>query len=608
MVDVDLSQPPFSLLDDTGRERIRGGLDLAYYDRDEIILEAGQPGQYVFIIHKGEVAELDTSQPGETERIGHYTSGDLFGAISILNGQSRYRFRAEQETLCYLLPRVLFNRLCDDYPAFAAFFHQRLAHKTRLLSERRVTGGISMADFMLARVADCMRPPLCLAEDATIAEAVRCLHEGYADSLLVTGAQGAGMVTKTDLLEALVLEGHEADSPLALLAHFSLITAHPDQYLFEVLVLMTRHRVERVVVTEQASPVGVVELTDVLSHFSNRSHVVSLQVEQADDLTTLAAASLRTPELVSGLMAQGVKLRFVMGLLAALNGRIIHKAWEFSIAERYRRASCLMVMGSEGRGEQILKTDQDNGLILDDGLDWPDCVEHMAGFTETLVELGYPRCPGNIMVSNPDWVGTESQWKARIVRWVELRDGDSLMKLAIMLDAHAVAGNPALLEGVRATLFEQASRDQLLLSYFARPVLRFSTPLTLFGSLKKPQHGIDIKKGGIFPIVHGVRVMALERGIAATGTLERLDALVVDGRLDGRFAEDLGEALSLFTQLRLEQQLARREGGEAASDIEPDRVVVQSLSSLERDLLREALHIVKDFKQRISHRYHLEYS
>ncbi|GAA0619152.1 DUF294 nucleotidyltransferase-like domain-containing protein [Halomonas beimenensis] len=607
MVDVDLSQPPFSLLDEAGRERVRHGIDLAYFDRDEVILETGQPGEYVFLIHKGEVAELDTSQPGARERIGHYTSGDLFGAISILNGKSRYRFRAEQESLCYLLPKGLFLQLCDDYPAFAEFFRQRLAHKTRLLTEQRAAGGVTMAGFMLARVEECMRPPLCLAATTTIAEAVRTLHEGHADSLLVEGEQGAGMVTKTDLLNALVLEGQSQDTPLSSLAHFTLITVRADQYLFEVLVLMTRHQVERVVVMEAGAPKGVVELTDVLSYFSSRSYVVSLQVEQAGDLEALAAASRRTPELVRALMAQGVKLRFAMGLLAALNGRIIHKAWGFQVEERYRQDSCLMVMGSEGRGEQILKTDQDNGLILEDHLDWPDRAAQMQRFTETLVELGYPRCPGNIMVSNPEWVGTETQWKERIARWVERRDGDSLMKLAIMLDAHAVAGNAALLERVRGALFEAASRDELLLSYFARPALHFSTPLTLFGSLKKPQHGIDIKKGGIFPIVHGVRVMALERRIGVTSTLERLDALVEDGRLEARFAEDLGEALSLFTELRLKQQIARLDGEGTPSD-KPDRVVVQELSSLERDLLREALHIVKDFKQRLSHRYHLEYS
>lgn len=607
MVEVDLSQPPFTFLDEEGCERIRSGIDLAYFDRDEIILETGQPGEYVFIIHKGEVAELDPTLPSNQSRIGHYTAGDLFGAISIINGKSRYRFRAEQESLCYLLPKGLFLRLCEDYPPFAEFFRQTLSHKARLLTEQRAEGGVTMAGFMLAKVSECMREPLCVGETATIAEAVATLHESHADSLLVASGRGSGMITKTDLLDALVLQGLAQDSPVQSIAHFELVSVAPGQYLFEVLVLMTRFKVERVVVVDRERPVGVVELTDVLSFFSSRSYVVTLQVEQANSLAALAAASRRTPELVRALMAQGVNLRFAMGLLAALNGRIMSKAWSFVIDERYHADSCLMVMGSEGRGEQILKTDQDNGLILADEVKWPDCTEQMQQLTETLIELGYPPCPGNIMVSNPEWVATESQWRARIAHWAATRDGDSLMKLAIMLDSHAVAGNPALLDRVREDLFERCSRDEILLSYFARTTLRFSTPLTLFGSLKKPQHGIDIKKGGIFPIVHGVRTLALERRIHATSTLERLDALAEDGRLQRDFADDLGEALTLFTELRLRQQLARLDDAQDGSD-NPDRVVVQELSSLERDLLREALHIVKDFKQRLSHRYHLEYS
>ncbi|MEC9482050.1 MAG: DUF294 nucleotidyltransferase-like domain-containing protein [Halomonas sp.] len=606
MVDIDLSQAPFSLLDDAGRMRVKNGVDMAYFDQGEIVLDADQPGEYMYIIHKGEVAELDLSLPDARARIGHYTAGDVFGAISIINGRSRYRFKTEQETLCYLLPKALFDQLCEAYPAFGEFFRERLASKARLLLERRASGGVSMAGFMLARVAECMRTPCIVAEGTTVAEAVAVLNDRHADSLLIRAAGRVGIITKTDLLNALILHGLDRDSPVLGIAHFTLVTALPDAYLFQALVSMTRHEVERVVVLSDGQPVGVVELTDVLSYFSSRSYVVSLEIEQADDLDTLARASARLPELIKALMAQGVKLHFAMDLLAALNGRIISKAFQFLVPSALQAQSCFVVMGSEGRGEQILKTDQDNALILQDGIDWPDCAEHMQRLTETLLKLGYPPCPGNIMVSNPEWVNSETGWRRTISRWAGRRDGSALMNLAIMLDAHGVAGNAHLLEGLREHLFDTCSRDELLLSYFAKMTLRFSTPLTLFGTLRRPAHGIDIKKGGIFPIVHGVRTLALECRVTPTSTLGRLEALAAQGRLEADFAEDLGEALSLFAELRLKQQLARLDG-HAPAEGDPNLVVVQSLSSLERDLLREALHIVKDFQQRLSHRFHLEY-
>ncbi len=262
-----------------------------------------------------------------------------------------------------------------------------------------------MAGAMLARSRECMRRPHHLTKAATITEAVATLDARRVDSLLVDGENGVGMVTKTDLLNALVLEKWPQDAPVRSIANFSLITVRPDQYLFEALVAMTRHRVERVVVMEDDVPVGVVELTDALSHFSSRSHVVSLQVEQADDLASLSAASRLMPDLVRGLMAQGAKPRFVMGLLSALNGRIIGKTWDFLVDERYHGATCLMVMGSEGRGEQILKTDQDNGLILEENLAWPEreavCVPSAMRFSNWAIRP----------VRATSWCPTRNGWR-----------------------------------------------------------------------------------------------------------------------------------------------------------------------------------------------------
>lgn len=610
MLEPDLNRIPFTLLDSGQRRRVLEGLDLGYYATGQVLLEAGASPECVYLILKGEIAEVDPLQTGDEAWIGHYTRGDLFGGISVLNRYSRYRFQVEQEALCHLLPAALFRALCDECPAFADYFRQRLADKTQRLLARRGAFGSTLAGFMLAKVRECLREPLIVSRATSIATATALLRERRVDSLLTGAGNRLGMVTKSDLLDALVNGGSTPRSAIGELGHRPLIQVDLDDYLFAALVAMTRHRIARVVVFDGREVAGVVELPDVLSHFSSRAHVVGLQIEQARDFDDLVAAAGGLTALVEGLMAQGVKLRFVMALLAALNARIVHRTFEFGVPESLRAQSCLMVMGSEGRGEQILKTDQDNGLILTDGNAWSDATRQeplmavMQDFSERLQRLGYPPCPGKIMVSNPAWVASESVWRGKIARWASSRDPHSLMQLAILLDARAVGGQATLLEGLRESLFRRCSRDELLLSHFARAALRFGSPLTLFGSLKRREHGVDVKKAGLFPIVHGVRTLALERRIAATSTLDRLDALVDDGRLDRAFADDLAEALALFVELRLRQQLERLRAGGSVGD---DRVVVQRLSGFERDLLREALHTVRAFKQRLTHRYHLEY-
>ena len=604
MIDVDFTQLPFSLLDEEHRHRLENAMEMAYFEAGTVIIEARHPAQFVYLVHKGAVLELDPTLPAEAGRLGVYSACDLFGALSVLNGRSRYRFITEEETLCYLIPADLFQSLCQDQKEFDDYFRQRLASKNQLLAERR-EGGVTMAGFMLAKVHQCMRQPLILDSGGTIAQAVAALNEHNADSLLMERDGHVGVITKTDLLRGLVNDGLTPDSRALALASFELVTVPPDQFLFAALVSMTRHEVQRVVVMDGRRPVGVVELTDVLSFFSSRSYVVGLEVEKADNLEALAMASARLPELIQALMAQGVKMRFAMDLLAALNGRIISKAFQFVVPESHQEHGCLLVLGSEGRGEQILKTDQDNALIVDDPENWPERDAHMQRFTETLLRLGYPRCPGNIMVSNPEWVGSATDWKARIGRWAKQGDDASMMNLAILLDAHPAAGRTELVDELRRDLFRVCSNNDLILSRFARPLLKFSTPLNWFGALKKPQQGIDIKKGGLFPVVHGVRAMSLQHRVGETGTFGRLDRLVEAGHMETGFAEELGESMALFAELRLKQQLARLEGNDEEG--RNNQLLIQALSPLERDLLRESLQVVNEFKKRLTRRFHLEY-
>lgn len=603
MIEQELDQYPFSLLGTAGRHRLHQGTDLAYYEPGDIILDAASPSDHVYVVHKGSVAELDVKAPDGRSQVGVYAAGDLFGAISVLNGKSRYRFRAEQQTLCHLIPAALFLELCDSEPEFGRFFRQTLAEKSQRLAERR-EGGVTLAGFMLARVDQCMREPLVMAANASLRDAVTALKKHGVDSVLIHSDDGFAIVTKTDLLTALVLNEQSADTPLDAAAERQLVTVRPDDYLFTALTSMTRHKVARVVVMAGEQAVGVVELTDVLSFFSSRSYVVGLEIEKAESLDELRLASERLPELVEALMAQGVKMRFAMELLAALNGRIMAKAFDMVVPPEQHQA-CLIIMGSEGRGEQILKTDQDNGLILADDQHWPRCETDARRFSETLLTLGYPPCPGKVMVSNPEWVGSLSQWQRRIHGWAADVGGEGLIRITTLVDAHCVAGDNRLLDSVRTALFDRCSDDDLFMAHFARPVLQFATPLNLFGSLKKPQHGIDIKKGALFPVVHGVRALALQQRIVETSTLARLEKLVALKVLQPGFAEDLGEAMELFSELRLNHQLEHLHGD--AMNIPDNHIVVQRLSSLERDLLRDALHLVSEFKQRLSRRFHLEY-
>ena len=412
------------------------------------------------------------------------------------------------------------------------------------------------------------------------------------------------MVTGTDLLDAVIVNGLPQDSDLAEIASYRLITVKPDDYLFNALIIMTQQHIERVVVMKDGEMNGIVELTDVLSYFSSHSHVIGLRIERAQTVEALKEAEMGLDDLIKALVSNGVKTRFVMDLLAAMNGRIIAKLFNIMIPADMQPHVCLLVMGSEGRGEQIMKTDQDNAIIYRDGLVWPEMQETLNKFSQTLIEFGFPPCPGNIMVSNPKWVKSLGGWTKMLSDWAQSCDGDAQMNLAIAVDAKPVAGNPAIFKAARNWFTRHLKNNDVFFSHFAKASVEFDTPLTFFGNLKDKGE-LDIKKGGIFPIVHGVRTMALERRIKVTNTFERIEALVEEGQLKEKHGKEMTEALSLFISLRLRQQVKRMECSETGHDSTPNVIELQVLDKLERDLLRDALHIVKGFKKHLELRYHL---
>jgi CBS domain-containing protein len=293
----------------------------------------------------------------------------------------------------------------------------------------------------------------------------------------------------------------------------------------------------------------------------------------------------------------------------ALNAKLFERTWQLIAPPGLLAESCLFVMGSEGRGEQLLKTDQDNGLILRDDAtsSEEDIAQACQRFSAALRDFGYPDCPGGIMVSNPDWRRSVSAFTSITRNWLLRPDPNGLMSLAIFIDAHAVAGDASLLAEVRAEVDRLTGSDDALLARFAAAIDLFPAEsggwwnrLLLIGEQDKET--LDLKKAGIFPIVHGVRSLALAEHVAATGTQARMAALVAAGRLPADLGTDLTDSLHFLMCLKLKAGLAERDAGGQVTGA----VRSAALSSLERDLLKDAMAVVKRFKTIVRHHFHLD--
>jgi len=228
----------------------------------------------------------------------------------------------------------------------------------------------------------------------------------------------------------------------------------------------------------------------------------------------------------------------------------------------------------------------------------------MRRFGEALADIGYPPCPGGVMVSNPHWRMSRAQWCERIDHWRREGDGQSVLDLSIAIDARPLAGNPALFEPVAAAMVA-LGRDDILLRQLARTTLEFASPLNLFGRVRGDADGIDLKKGGIFPLVNGIRTLALRHGVRRHNSFDRCAALLEAGALPPDLGRDVPQALAVFMRLRLGAQLqalvAAGEaggGGQAGSGLD-SRLDPAALRRLDRELLRDAFRVVNAFKDHL---------
>lgn len=333
------------------------------------------------------------------------------------------------------------------------------------------------------------------------------------------------------------------------------------------------------------------------------------QIEAATALPALRSATQHIDAMVLRLHAQATPVERIAHQVGRLNGRIFARLWSLLAPPELVSNSCLLVMGSEGRGEQILKTDQDNALLLRDGFECPGLEAIAQDFNAALTALGYPSCPGDIMLTNPRWRQPLAAFRETLRGWlygIETGDaaGDGPMHLAIFFDAAVVAGDAALLDEARAYLDSIFSHHDAFLARFAAAADQFHEPRGWFTWLlsRRDEQALDLKKLGTFPIVHGVRALSLQYGVREPGTAARLQRLAAVGRLSAPMAADLTHALHVLMQLRLTHQLHQRSRGEL-----PDNELRPSaLDPLEREPLRDALSVVKSFRQFLRHHYRLD--
>jgi len=593
---------PFDCLENKELEEVCSHLDIVYFKNDIEILTPHKQAEFLYFVIKGVVQEKD-----EEEVISVYSENEFFDPFTLIRNDIKHTYVTVQESICYMLPKDIFLKYMYQNNEIESYFFSTISEKlNKSVNDEKSK---ELLSFAVAKVEDAfIQKPIYIGHDETIHNTVIKLIDNKVESMLIEGSDGEiGIVTDSDLVKKAMYNRMDLDSPVSSIATFGLESVNATDFLFNAQLVMSKKKLKRLLVKREDEIIGTLDIVSLNSYFASHTHSTSSLIDNAVTVEELKDASSRFIKTIRTLYEKGVKVRYISKLISQLNEKLFEKLFELTAPKELQENACLVIMGSEGRSEQILRTDQDNALILRDGFNMPkdEILEYTKSFTENLVDFGYPLCDGNIMVSNPYWVKTDTEFKDTIFEWITHPSEEGFMNLAIFYDAICVAGDATLLTKTKEYLFHVCQNATTFYAYFAKPILSFETPLSMFSDFvvdkNKHKDELDLKKGGIFPIVHGVRSLAIENQIEVTSTFARLKELHILGIIDEEFKNELTESFNFLLALRLRFRLEKTDRHEKLDNyINPSRLTV-----LEKDLLKDSLKIVNKFKKFVNYHFKL---
>jgi CBS domain-containing protein len=566
--------PPFDELDEPQLQQALAALEVIYVPaRTRILRRGGTPSVHLHVVRKGTALLSRDGIP-----VLSVEPGEWFGLPSVLEDRApEFDVDAVDDLLIYRLPGAVVRDLATS-PAFAQQVTRGLASRLRAASN----GGGVTAMPMVPVGSLTSRALVSLPADADVGRIARTMRTEGVSSVVLTTDPPA-IVTTRDLRDRVLAEGHGPDTPGLSVASRPILAVDEATSVTEARVTMLERSLHHLGVERDGELIGMVTTGDLLRQ--DASSPLHVQRELA---TAPRGAFAQVPERLHATIAEllrgGLSPLEATRTVSLLTDVVMQRAMTLA-TEQLGPAPvpfAWLTLGSDARREQTLLTDQDHALVHepvdDDGAAWFRAFA--TDVVEQLESAGLPRCPGGVMATN--WFGSVTTWCERFERWLATPDVHALLETGIFLDRRVVAGT--LDVGALDTVVRERRGDGVLLARMAAAAGTFRPPLGLLHRVRSADGAVDLKDGGVNPIVALARVLAIEAGSTARSTVERLEVAAEHGGLGRDGAEELIEAFRFLQGLRLEQQLTDWRSGRELSN----RLVLDELTPTRRRHLKEA--------------------
>lgn len=611
---------PFSFLPEEEIERISYEVSTVYHPKNTLLfIQAESRVGYLYIIQKG-ACERYFEDKGRKTLIGVLGEGDMYGGITMMmnDGIAVRTLKTNENTYFYILPQKRFLDLCQRYETFSDYFTdtfgKRMLDKSYAeIIAKNIQPKEEALQFLNQPVLALTNRKLVYCDkDTSIQDAAGIMSNNNCSSIFIRDGSGdfIGVVTDNDLRRKVIAKGYDINLPAADVMSSPLCRISGQSLIFEALMAMMQQNIKHIAVTDSDGKVtGIVTNRDLLTAQGQSPFFVVREIVTANNIDEIIDKHKRLPKLIQTLINNGAKAKNVTRFITTVSDTILNKIIGFAINDLGPPPVpfVFMILGSEGRKEQTLKTDQDNAIIFDDvpGDKTDEVIKYFLNFGDkvcTWLDMaGYEFCKGDVMAKNPKWCQPLSVWKKYFNSWIHTAEAEDLLKSSIFFDFRCAYGDSTLTDRLRKYLFTSLEGWAGFFRHLTENALCFKPPIGFFRNFvveSKGEHrdALDIKSA-MTPVVDFARIYALRNGIEETNTQDRLYQLYLKNVLTWQDYNEIEQSYSFMMQLRFVRQVASviDEKSRPNNYVNPKK-----LSKIEQTMLKEIFKKIENIQVKLS--------
>ena len=621
--------PPFKELDRETLFKISSEVIVKYVDKEKYVFKQDDPCHDAFyIVREGAIGLYREHGSNNEQLVDVCDAGDLFGLrIMIIKKNYRMSARADQESIVYAIPSQIFSPLIQENEKVNTFVLQTFASHARTSftdtdKGQKIKHSINLEiakDVSTLRSIRYRKNPLTCTRDHSVAEAARLMTQKNSNYIVVVNDQKypLGIVTDSDLRLKIATGVFSVNTNISKIMTTPVKTYPKKITVAQAQIALIKNHISHLCLTKDGGRasklVSVLSEHDILISLGNNPTVLIKDIKKITKIQRLRYIRKQLKKLLTTYLEQKIPTLHILNIIAEINDSLVHRTVELAIDEMLVKppvSFTFLVLGSQGRKEQLLTTDQDNALIFEDVAE--DKYETVQKYflslasviTKNLHSIGYEYCEAEMMASNPNWCLSASLWEKQFKTWMTTPTEEATLLSAIFFDFRAVYGNEALANNLAKVVFTGVDKSKRFLALMGKSALQKPSPLGFFKQFLVEQNGehkdsFDIKTRAMMVLIDAARILALEHHLAGVNsTLERYERLAMLEENNSELFESCSKAFRVLLKFRTRQGLRYNDSGRY--------IDLNTLSKSDKLKLKRCFRPIREIQELLTVRYRLK--